>query len=85
MLKKIIRVQGIGAFRAYKASGGDLSFRQFTALWGPNAVGKSTLCDVFRSYSTGDAAPILGRRSLTGNAPPEVELLFDEGKRCFRN
>lgn len=84
MLKKLIAIRGIGAFSSYSASG-DLTFRRFTAVWGPNAVGKSTLCDIFRSYSTGDAAPVLGRRSLTGSATPEIDILFTAGKHSFRN
>ena len=83
MLRKVIAIRGVGTFAAYSASG-DLTFRSFTAIWGPNGVGKSTLCDILRSFSTGDPAPILGRRSLAGTASPEIDLLFEGGKRSFR-
>jgi wobble nucleotide-excising tRNase len=84
MLKKIITVKGVGTFTGY-GSKGDVSFRPFTALWGPNGVGKSTICDILRSLSANDAALILGRRSLGSGAEPEVELLFEAGKRVFRD
>jgi wobble nucleotide-excising tRNase len=84
MLKKFAAIRGVGAFQAYGPKG-DVALRPFTAIWGPNSVGKSTLCDVVRSFSTGDPAPILGRRSLSGTAIPEVDLLFDAEMRTFRN
>jgi wobble nucleotide-excising tRNase len=84
MLKKLIAIRGVGAFKAYSASG-DVSFRPFTAVWGPNGVGKSTICDILRSCSTGDAAPVLGRRSLTSSAGQEIDLLLSTGKHSFRN
>lgn len=84
MLEKLVSIRGVGAFSAYSASG-DLTFRPFTAVWGPNGVGKSTVCDILRSFSTGDPAPVLGRRSLTGSAGPEIDILFSSGKHWFRN
>ncbi|MEO8380833.1 MAG: AAA family ATPase [Acidobacteriota bacterium] len=84
MLRKIIAVKGVGTFSGY-GSKGDVTFRPFTALWGPNGVGKSTICDILRSLGANDAALILGRRSLGSGAEPEVELLFEAGKRIFRD
>jgi wobble nucleotide-excising tRNase len=84
MLKKIISIKGVGAFASFGASG-DVTFRAFTAIWGPNGVGKSTVCDILRSSSTSDPAPVLGRRSLAGTAAPEIELSFESGKRSFRD
>jgi ABC-type branched-subunit amino acid transport system ATPase component len=83
VLKKFVSIKSVGAFQTYSPKG-DVTLRAFTAIWGPNGVGKSTLCDVLRSFSAGDPAPLLGRRSLGGTSAPEVELLFDAGKRSFR-
>jgi wobble nucleotide-excising tRNase len=84
MLRKIISVKGVGTFEAFGCKG-DVTFRPFTAIWGPNGAGKSTICDILRSYGTNDPAVIVGRTSLTGGTGPDVELLFEEGKRVFRS
>lgn len=50
-------------------------FDQINLIYAPNGRGKSTLCDILRSYSRGEPEILLGRRSLQGKGKPEVQIL----------
>ncbi len=84
MLKKIVSIRNIGRFRS-TAAVGDVTFRRATLIFGENGRGKTTLCAILRSLSTGSVDLIAGRTTLGSSDPPEVELLLSNGRADFVN
>lgn len=78
MLKKIIAIKNVGRFRN-SAAAGNPALAKHTLIVGANGFGKTTLCAVLRSLKSGDAAHILGRRTLGVAGIPKAELLFSTG------
>lgn len=78
MIQKIVSLQGIGRFEAFKAVG-DVNFGKYTLIFAENGVGKTTLCDIIRSLQTGDPNYILGRRTLGSSAEPEAKIMLADG------
>jgi wobble nucleotide-excising tRNase len=73
MIKRINGLKHIGRFIDLRSGNGEEGdFSELNIVYGKNASGKSTLCDVFRSLTTGDPAYINGRQRLGGQYPPEV-------------
>lgn len=73
MIKRINRLKHTGRFielRCAQGVGGD--FSELNIVYAKNASGKSTLCDVLRSLTTGEPAYISGRQRLGAGNPPEV-------------
>jgi len=83
MIKKIISIKNVGRFRQY-SSAGDLEFRKKTLFYSENGKGKTTLSAIFKSLKTGNGDYIRGRSTLGVQEEPEVDLLFDFGKVCFK-
>ena len=84
MLQRIISVKNIGRFKNCTAAG-DVTFRRFTLIFAENGRGKTTLCTILRSLFTDTPALIIGRATLGGMEPPEVQLLTTNGNVAFRN
>jgi wobble nucleotide-excising tRNase len=84
MLKKFISIKNVGRFLS-SGAGGDTELRKLTALLGANGYGKTTLCAVLRSIKTGDAAHIVGRKSLGVTGEIAIDLLFDGAPVRFRD
>ncbi len=82
MLKKIIAIKNVGRFRNSAASGNPQLLKH-TFIMGANGYGKTTVCAVLRSLQTGDAAHVLGRRTLGTTDTPTVELLLDPATTRF--
>ncbi len=64
---------------------GDVSFRRYTLIFGENARGKTTLCDILRSLFTNTPAIVIGRATLGSPHPPEIQFLTASGPVGFRN
>lgn len=76
MLKRINKLKNIGRFSELKSSSGNQGdFAGFNVIYAPNASGKTTLCDVFRSLSTGKAEYVTGRNRF-GATDAEIEVLL---------
>lgn len=75
MLQKIIFVKNVGRFQN-SAAGGDTTLRKHTFIHAANGHGKTTLCAILRSLTTGDADHIVGRKRLGSTSAPEVNLLL---------
>lgn len=74
-------LKGVGRFTELKSAGGtEGDFSNLNVIYGINACGKSTLCDVFRSLNTGNPAYIIGRRRIGLDIMPEVVVSWEEGK-----
>lgn len=82
MLKKIIAIKNVGRFRNSAASGNP-QLAKHTFIVGANGYGKTTFCAVLRSLQTGDAAHVLGRKTLGTADAPEVEMLLEGGHTRF--
>lgn len=55
------------------------SLKRHNLVFGENGRGKTTLCAILRSLQAGDAAHVLGRRTLGGTATPEINILMQSG------
>src|SRR5579872_4836257 len=84
MLKKIVAIKNIGAFRN-SAAVGDVEFRQLTLIHGENGRGKTTLCAIFRSLQCGNPSLILERKTLDSNDEPYIEVRLDKVGSTFKN
>ena len=82
MLQRVISIRNVGRFRSTTAVG-DVTFRRATLIFAENGRGKTTLCAILRSLSTGSADLITGRATLGSNDPPEVQLLLSNGPTTF--
>lgn len=84
MLQRIISIRNVGRFKNCAAMG-DVTFRRYTLMFGENARGKTTLCDILRSLFTNTPAIVVGRATLGSPDPPEIQLLTAAGNIGFRN
>jgi len=82
MLKKFIALKNIGRFVAFSAVG-DTELKSLTLVYGANGRGKTTLCSVLRSLSTGDPAYLLERSTLGQSSVPAADVLTDTGNARF--
>jgi wobble nucleotide-excising tRNase len=74
MLRKLISIRNVGRFLAYSAAG-DVDLKRYNLVFAENGRGKTTLCAIFRSLHTGDAAGVKGRTTLGAAATPEIKIL----------
>lgn len=82
MLKKIVALKNIGRF-VNSAAPGNPQLSKHTLITGANGYGKTTICAVLRSFYTGDAAHIVGRKTLGAVEGQVAELLTDTGMVRF--
>ena len=77
MIRRINKLRNVGRFADLRSQGGTQSeFAKVNVIYAPNAGGKTTLCDVFRSLGTGKPAYILGRKRFGSTTSVEIEILF---------
>lgn len=84
MVKKIIAIKNVGAFRKSHAQG-DTDFRRLTLIHAENGRGKTTLCAIFRSFQCSNPDLILERKTLDSNESPHVDILRNSGIVSFKN
>lgn len=87
MIKRIIEIKDIGRFDWVRsASGNEGDFAKVNVVYAPNACGKTTLCDVFRSLGTSNPAFIVGRKRLGISTAPAIDFLSSHNSHWkFRN
>jgi len=83
MITKIKRLKNIGKFYDFSTSGSGLDWHKNTFLFAPNAYGKSTLVNVFRSLRDNDPKVIQARKTLGSVGSPEVVLIVDGTNHIF--
>jgi len=83
MITKIRRLKNIGKFYNHSTKGVGLDWPKNTFVIGPNAYGKSTLVDVFRSVRDNDPKVIRARRTLGSVASPEAVIIIDGENHVF--
>lgn len=77
MIRRINKLKNVGRFAELRSqSGNQHEFTKVNVIYAPNACGKTTLCDVFRSLGTGKLDFILGRKRFSSTAAIEVEILL---------
>ena len=72
MLQRIIHIRNVGRFRNCAAVG-DVTFRRFTLIFAENGRGKTTLCAILRSLFTNTPGLVIGRTTLGGTGPPDLQ------------
>jgi len=77
MLKRI-GIRHIGRFSNSNGKG-NAELAKYSFIFGANGHGKTTICAILRSDQTGNAAPLVGRKTLGATAASAVDLLFDGG------
>ncbi len=80
MLKKILRVKGVGLFHDFNGDRCELELQKGNIIYANNGQGKSTLVSLLHSCSTGNPELLLNRRTIDGSHDPEVDLLFSDGE-----
>lgn len=82
MLKKVITIKNVGRFENYRAAG-DVTLKRYNLVFAENGLGKTTLCAILRSAQGGEAAQVLGRKTLGSQGGPEIDLLLEAGNASF--
>ena len=82
MLDHFKYINNVGRFESV-ALKDTLPLRLFTLLFSENGRGKTTLCSVLRSLTTGDATPILERKRLSAKSAPHVVVTVDGSDVSF--
>lgn len=83
MITKVKRIVNVGKFYDYCAKGEGLDWHKNTFVFAPNAYGKSTLVNVFRSLRENDPKLIRARRTLGKRAAPEAVVVVDATNHVF--
>ncbi len=80
MIQRINILNQIGRFTELQFDAGEQgNFAKLNVINAKNATGKSTLCDVLRSMTTGQAAYLLGRKRLNATTNPEIVVALAGG------
>lgn len=78
MIKRIKTLKSVGRFiELHSKAGADHDFAELNIVFARNAAGKSTLCDVLRSMTSGKANYIVGRKRLDAGNDPEIVVSLD--------
>lgn len=87
MIKKIIELKNVGCFEHLRAaSGNEGDFTKVNIVYAPNACGKTTLCDVFRSVQTRNPAYVMGRKRIGAGTDSAIKIqLIDNDVVAFCN
>lgn len=77
MLRRINHLKNVGKFEHLSSGNGQQhEFEKYNVIYGLNAGGKSTLCDIFRSLGTNTPAYITGRKRFGATGDIQIEVLF---------
>ncbi len=77
MLRKIIKIANVGLLRDAVTS--PTRFESVTLIYAENGRGKSTIANVLRAVSQGDAQAVIGGRTIDSSDEPHVNLICDVG------
>ncbi|MFH1684400.1 MAG: hypothetical protein ABIA67_05920, partial [Candidatus Margulisiibacteriota bacterium] len=81
MIKKIIKIKGVGRFESFASRSDDISFDENTIIFGYNTYGKSTLTAILRSLKENNANYVYGRKTLGHQGPQEIEIIDENNKK----
>jgi wobble nucleotide-excising tRNase len=78
MIKRINTLKRVGRFIELRSShGAEHDFADLNVIFASNASGKSTLCDVLRSMTSGEPAYVVGRKRLDAGNDPEIVVTLE--------
>lgn len=80
MIKKILKISGVGKFKNFSSNHDDLTFKKNTVIFGFNTYGKSTLTTIFRSLKISDQGYIEGKRTFGHTKSIAIDILDDSNK-----
>ena len=81
MIKKIIELKNVGCFEHLRAaSGNEGDFSKVNIVYAPNACGKTTLCDIFRSVQTRNPTCVMGRKRIGVSADPTIKIQLEDNR-----
>ena len=83
MITRIHSIRGVGRFKDFGCKQG-IEFAKLNLIYSENGQGKSTLADILRSLSAGDANRLIGRKSV-GASNQFVKFETEDGIRCFHD
>jgi len=75
MIKKIKIIKQVGVFSNFD-SGSNKEFDKLTFIYGLNTYGKSTLCDIFKSLSSGDNEIIKKRKTKPEDKSKQQQIVL---------
>lgn len=81
MIKKIIKIKGVGRFTSFASNNDDLAFNKDTIIFGYNTYGKSTLTAIFRSLKENNPNCIYGRKTFGLLSSQEIEILNESNQK----
>lgn len=76
MISKAKYLKNVGKFYNFSCKANELDWHRNTFVFAPNAYGKSTLVNVFRSLCGNDPKIIGAHKTLTASAPPEAVIVI---------
>lgn len=85
MISKVKRVKCVGKFYDFSCQANELDWHKNTFLFAPNAYGKSTLVNVFRSLQRNDPKIIRARKTVNKPTPPEAVIVVDGANHIFKS
>lgn len=83
MITKVKRVKNVGKFYDFSCQANELDWHKNTFLFAPNAYGKSTLVNIFRSLHHNDPKILRARRSLNALTSAEAVIIIDGVSHVF--
>ena len=70
MITRIHKIKNLGSLQHFQSpAGDDYEFQKKTVIYADNAVGKTTLSSVFKSYATDDSVALTARETLGQDEP----------------
>lgn len=84
MINKTKRLKAIGKYYDFSGQTNTLDWHKNTFIFAPNAYGKSTLVNVFRSLCDNDPKLICARKTLGVAALPEAVIVIDGENYVFK-
>jgi len=84
MITRIHEIKNLGSLQHFQSlAGDDYDLHKKTVIYADNAVGKTTLSAVFKSYATDNPIALAARETLGQGEPPFVKFQLDGKDRRF--
>ena len=83
MITELKHIRNIGRFEIIRRDS-DLKFKKLALVFSENGQGKTTLCSIMRSLTTGDPTPIRERHRLSANTSSQAVLVVDGNDAVFK-
>ena len=86
MITRVLEIRGIGCLKNMRpGQGSEYAFGKQTVIFAPNAVGKTTLAAVLKSYGADDPILVSSRATLSARDAPSAVVEVEGKPRRFQN